>query len=478
IVHGENPSPGECVPFFILTVDQNDPEGGIVSYQPVQDYYSEGTEVTLAAQANPGYFFQSWSGDEPNAEAVFTFSMTNNVHATAIFLPAGTRMFPDAVGYATVQDDKGTPFMVFGGALGDSVFATSINELQTYLGSENPLIVTFSDSFFASMEINIKSNKTLLGVGDKAHLSGIGLNINGASNVILKNLTVSKVSPQDAVEINGKSRQILIDHCEFYSDRNHGTEFYDGLLDIKNESSFITVSWSKFHDHFKTILISSNDQSPQDSVTRVTFHHNYFYNCGSRLPSIRFGTAHIFNNYYENCESAINTRMGARVRIEKNYFFHTGNAVASDYSIKPGMVQLFDNIFVSSSYITEPTCEVGIPYDYEYLLNEPEELPRLLGGDVSAVDRISKLPLKYDICSYPNPFNPAVNINFTVPSSAHVEIDIFNALGQRIIKLADKYYSEGEHIIKWNAGSQASGIYYYRLKSEDFVDVKKMVLIR
>ncbi len=96
------------------------------------------------------------------------------------------------------------------------------------------------------------------------------------------------------------SRNIWIDHCELYSDLTHGKDFYDGLLDIKNESSFVTVSWSNIHDHWKASLISSGDEQVGDTVIRATYHHNYFHDCGSRLPSIRFGRAHVFDNYYLN----------------------------------------------------------------------------------------------------------------------------------------------------------------------------------
>jgi pectate lyase len=491
IVSGDSLSDGECIPSYILEVDQNEADWGMVSYEPVQEYYTEGTEVTLTAQAKPGYFFQSWSGDEPSVESVFKFTVTKNVHATAIFLPEGTQMHPDAAGYAAVQDDKGTPYMIIGGALGDSVHASSAEELESYLGSDLPLVVTFADSFFGTQKIGIKSNKTLLGIGDGAHLEGIELAISDASNVIVKNITISKVIAEgsgeanDAVQIN-RASNVWVDHCEFYSDREHGKDYYDGLLDIKNEASFITISWSKFHDHYKTILISSNDQSPQDSVTRVTFHHNYFYNCGSRLPSIRFGTAHIFNNYYKNCDSGINSRMGACVRVEKNYFYHTRSAVNSEYSSEPGAVELIDNIFESSGYNTNLlTCELEVPYAYEHILDEAKDIPMLIAGDVTAIEERPAVPIKYSVSSYPNPFNPEVNIKFTLPETGRVKLDIYNALGQKTAELANGKFNKGEHILKWNAGGFSSGVYFYRIAvnsdktaGRDFQQTKKMLLIR
>lgn len=151
-------------------------------------------------------------------------------------------------------------------------------------------------------------------------------NIADCRNIIIKNITFSRVITYDEIEIN-RARNIWIDHCEFFTDRDHDKDYYDGLLDIKNVSSFITVSWCNFHDHHKAILISSGDDSYQDTVQRITFHHNYFHDCSSRLPSIRFGRSHIFSNYYKNDDDAIHTRVGACVKVEHNCFKDVTGAI-------------------------------------------------------------------------------------------------------------------------------------------------------
>ncbi|MBN1997605.1 hypothetical protein JW935_08645 [candidate division KSB1 bacterium] len=127
---GTGITPADCTPSYTLTVDQNFPEGGIISYTPVKDYYDEGTLVTLAAQSAPGYFFQSWSGDVTSVNPVFTFWITRNINATALFLPNGTAMDSSFIGYATIQDDQGTPYLVIGGALGDTVSAMTYADLK------------------------------------------------------------------------------------------------------------------------------------------------------------------------------------------------------------------------------------------------------------------------------------------------------------------------------------------------------------
>jgi PKD repeat protein len=85
--------------------------------------------------------------------------------------------------------------------------------------------------------------------------------------------------------------------------------------------------------------------------------------------------------------------------------------------------------------------------------------------------------------NYPNPFNPETTIKFNLPVAGHVELSVFNMLGQNIRTLADETFSSGEHEVVWDGASDdgrqmASGVYFYRLKSADFVDTRKMNLMK
>jgi pectate lyase len=370
-VLGEGITPDS--PSFSLTLGQNNTAGGSVSYAPVQGFYRQGASITLTATANAGYFFQSWSGDVTSSEAVHTFAIQKNSTVRAIFLPTGTQQDPDLVGYAGVQDDQGTPYIVTGGSLGRAVTATTYAELKSYLESSEPLVVSFTGEYLGPDAISIASDKTLLGVGT-AHLNGIELTINRSENVIVRNVAISHVVADgagvanDAIDITGGSQHIWIDHCELYADLDHGKDYYDGLLDIKNGARFITISWTELHDHFKASLISSGDEQVGDAVIRITYHHDYFHNLGSRMPSIRFGKAHIFNNYYlnDNSGSCVNSRMGAVVKVESNYFENSQDAIGSWDSTSVGTWDVANNVFdtCTGSLPTTSTGSLTIAYPY------------------------------------------------------------------------------------------------------------------
>ncbi|HQI42065.1 MAG TPA: T9SS type A sorting domain-containing protein [Ignavibacteriaceae bacterium] len=80
--------------------------------------------------------------------------------------------------------------------------------------------------------------------------------------------------------------------------------------------------------------------------------------------------------------------------------------------------------------------------------------------------------------NYPNPFNPTTTIRFALPVESRVKINIYNSLGQLVETLADKDMKSGYHEISFNASRLASGVYFYKLNSGNFVETRKMLLMK
>jgi hypothetical protein len=95
-----------------------------------------------------------------------------------------------------------------------------------------------------------------------------------------------------------------------------------------------------------------------------------------------------------------------------------------------------------------------------------------------------ELPVSFSLSqNYPNPFNPSTVIEFTVPSRGHIELSVYNLLGQRVATLVDEPMNPGVYRAVWYGTDQAgrrvaSGIYFYRLKADQFLKTKKMVLLK
>jgi hypothetical protein len=80
--------------------------------------------------------------------------------------------------------------------------------------------------------------------------------------------------------------------------------------------------------------------------------------------------------------------------------------------------------------------------------------------------------------NYPNPFNPTTTINYNLPAQAMVEVSIYNALGERVAMLVNEIKEAGRHTVEFNASGYSSGIYFYQIKANDYVSVKKMILMK
>jgi hypothetical protein len=89
------------------------------------------------------------------------------------------------------------------------------------------------------------------------------------------------------------------------------------------------------------------------------------------------------------------------------------------------------------------------------------------------------LPTRYELShNYPNPFNPTTTIEFALPRAGHVELTVYNVLGQVVTSLMDEDLPAGYHSVTWEASRYASGVYFYRLKAGDYVRTRKMMLLK
>jgi hypothetical protein len=101
-------------------------------------------------------------------------------------------------------------------------------------------------------------------------------------------------------------------------------------------------------------------------------------------------------------------------------------------------------------------------------------------GPASAIEQLDgALPTQYALLqNFPDPFNPTTTIRFEVPKEGFVELKIYDAIGKEVANLLSTYLNAGRYQIRWNAAGNASGVYFYRLVSQDYSAVKKLVLMK
>jgi pectate lyase len=292
------------------------------------------------------------------------------------------------IGFATLNG--GTT----GGQAGQTVTATTFNDLKMYAESATAYTILVSGTIANGPnggKISVKSNKSLVGVGSSALLDGIGIEINNANNVILQNLRVTMtgvtqrnetagvytasgddglpkvlVNDGDAISIAGSSKNVWIDHCEIYSEdpaTQTNKDLFDGLIDVKGATGFITISWNYLHDHHKGGLVGASD-SDVSADRKITFHHNHYDNVKLRVPMYRGAVGHFFNNYVVQAQDASEIRAGTCLRVEKNYYeaLHYSIYTTSDSA---GSTERIDNVEVMRTDRAYPAnCTADIPYSY------------------------------------------------------------------------------------------------------------------
>ena len=98
---------------------------------------------------------------------------------------------------------------------------------------------------------------------------------------------------------------------------------------------------------------------------------------------------------------------------------------------------------------------------------------------VVSITELDGIPTTYELSqNYPNPFNPTTTINFSTTQAGNVSLTIYNSLGEEIETLVNEFLPSGNYAFDWDARNLTSGVYFYRLTANNFVETKKMMLVK
>jgi pectate lyase len=276
------------------------------------------------------------------------------------------------IGFASVNalGQNGTT----GGAGGPTVVVTTAAQLEDYVGRPGPHVILISGRITLDDMITVVAHKSILGIGSGAEITGGGLQLGSTTrpgnNVIIRNILFSNAS-DDSISVTNAAHHVWVDHCEF-------TNGFDGALDIKRQSDFVTVSWNRFFNHAKTSLVGHSDSFTADvGHLRVTYHHNFFDGTGSRHPRVRFADpVHVFSNYYRNLiEYGIASTENAGVLVEGNYFENVAAPCFVGFAESgPGDLVQRGNVFLESGPCQTRGDVVEPSTYYSYELDDTQDL--------------------------------------------------------------------------------------------------------
>jgi len=107
-----------------------------------------------------------------------------------------------------------------------------------------------------------------------------------------------------------------------------------------------------------------------------------------------------------------------------------------------------------------------------------QQAESMVGSSNNSSNSITSTPTGYAVANYPNPFNPSTIISYQLPSNGLVTIKVFDVLGREVRTLVNDYKTSGTYTVSFDASKLASGIYFYQLRSGNYISTKKMLLLK
>ena len=306
------------------------------------------------------------------------------------------------IGWATRTGRTGAAFDVTGGGDIAPIVVTTFADLKTYASDGQARVIHIDGTLGAGWSgssgdrLEIKSNKTIIGLRPGTQLKA-AIHISGASNVILRNIVIrgpgsNEDQAWDNINIEGSSKNIWVDHCEFWDGQ-------DGNADVVKGADTVTFTWNIFgyalsgHPHNLSNLIASSDSEPEsDGKLDITFMFNWWKAAMERQPRCRYGYIHVVNNLYTSDSSVGASKLGVtngymcNVRTENNHFISQAEPIDLGKQAGTGSVQeSVGNLFESCSGNQKGSGTAFTPpYEYKSFMVSASEVKALVQKNAGA----------------------------------------------------------------------------------------------
>ena len=347
---------------------------------------------------------------------------------------------------------------------------------------------------------NLKITKPITIIGDTSNSTFIitdsllqaSIYVN-ASNVLLRNLHIKKEPSNEGIMIenseNCKIENCVIDSNLSISSFGPETYFY-GIYIISSNNVVVTNCVVKdnrggsFYGSFGVVEGDDGIGIRIDSSSNVEVKNSFFYGNKRGLSSqwpygngIGIKVVESDSNIYiRNC-SIYKNNIGILFYYFNSFAYVGGSPAYSN--------NIYDNSDYNIRNDAYHTYTINATYNY-FGTNNFDSIKAKIWGDVDFSDYITnifssepKIPNTPVLAqNYPNPFNPTTTINYSIPKTSFVTIKVYDALGRELETLVNEEKLNGNYKIEFNGSKFTSGIYFYRMQAGNFVDTKKLILLK
>jgi len=222
-----------------------------------------------------------------------------------------------------------------------------------------------------------------------------------------------------------------------------------------------------------------------NSFSYQNFGSSTYFRCVKFVnPNVGFISEASFGYIYKTTNAGLNwssysTGSSSQLNyinfIDENTGFTVGNGI---YKTTNGGINWFRPFYFSSSGFLWNISILSS--NIIYMFGDYGSILKTTNGGSIFIHKIeSKISNYYYLFqNYPNPFNPTTNIRYQIVKNSFVTLKIFDILGKEVATLVNGNQNAGTYEVNWNADNYSSGMYFYKIKSDDFSDVKKLVLIK
>lgn len=349
---------------YSVTLNLN---GGTLAAGDELTSYVSGEEVLLPTPTKTNETFAGWFKSSDKSKKLEDYLIKTATEGSSFTITGSTA---NGEGY---KDQKITQeeLIRLGFNTLNTTTCTKLNNLSStikYSQSKNEFDSCWNDCSIGSSKGGAE-NVTVEGIGKDSGLFQWGMTWRYSNSIEVRNLTFDDYTEDacsfeggtDADNVNGfDSNRIWLHNCTF----NEGINYWDvcneqdkhdgdGSTDFK-KAAYITLSYNHYIETHKTGLIGGDDAH---KTANVTFHHNYYQSCKSRLPLGRQANMHMFNNYYEGTTSTcLSIRSGAYAFVENCYFKDAANPLEPVQGTKAekawGVIKYYNCEFNNSKIIT------------------------------------------------------------------------------------------------------------------------------
>lgn len=314
------------------------------------------------------------------------------------------------------------------------------------------------------------------------------------------------IGVRDNSIVDNRSLFEILTDADFSGGTGSGGTFYNTGIFRKSAGDDATQmnSWWKFFNQSGGIIDAASGEL-EFTMTSANFSNDpgavikgnatidvptSFTNNGIIVPGNEIGVLSYIGNFVSSSTGVLDIQLGGltagteydqlnvtgnatlngslEVRVANGFvpnngdsfvILNTSGTVSSDFSSLDIQEGLYLTVVVNSNNVTLVVDSVGVL-----------DVEELNDGDVVSDYNLSQ--------NYPNPFNPNTNIQFALPQSGFVTLEVFNVTGERVDILISEELNAGKYNYEWNGSNLTSGIYFYRLNAGSFVETRKMILLK